>query len=511
MPPGIFAVYETDRCGPKGDNIQNSNIKINSVYNLLGQLLPSLVGLLSVPILIRHIGSDRFGIITVVWMVIGYFGLFDVGLGRALTQLVAEKLGGNEKEQIPAIFWTAMVILSAVSAVGSLSLFVTTPTLVTDILKITPAFRRETVISFHIVACGLPFVIVAGLLTGYLSAHQRFGIINLVRFPMAVYSFAAPLVVLPYTSNLVPIIAILVAGRIISFAIYFHFCLKISPELSRGMLFDRSLIAPLFRFGGWMTVSNLISPLMVYFDRIFISSALSVAAVAYYTTPFEFVTRLSLIPIAVISVLFPAFASSHTGDLSYSTALYNRALKYLLMLLFPLVLAIVTGAHQLMAIWIGESFAGNSYRILQFLAVGVFVNCLALVPCTFLQGIGKPEICAKFHLVEVILYAPILWWMVKEHGIIGASCAWSLRMLVDAALLFSAVRYSCRPNRLLPASLLAVMVFCLCSLLFIVPMHDTPVKYLASLTFFIIAELLVLLGLTSSDERKGLLRLRQET
>src|SRR5258705_13553401 len=64
----------------------------NAVWNLLGNGTPMIVAVVCIPILIRGLGKERFGVLTLVWAVIGYASLFDLGLGRALTQLVARKL-----------------------------------------------------------------------------------------------------------------------------------------------------------------------------------------------------------------------------------------------------------------------------------------------------------------------------------------------------------------------------------------------------------------------------------
>src|SRR5215472_7625436 len=68
----------------------------NSVWNLAGQILPLLVAVVSIPVLVRGLGTDRFGILLIAWAVIGYFGIFDFGISRALTQLVARRLGGGD-------------------------------------------------------------------------------------------------------------------------------------------------------------------------------------------------------------------------------------------------------------------------------------------------------------------------------------------------------------------------------------------------------------------------------
>jgi O-antigen/teichoic acid export membrane protein len=60
-------------------------------------------------------------------------------------------------------------------------------------------------------------------------------------------------------------------------------------------------------------------------------------------------------------------------------------------------------------------------------------------PATVLvQGAGRPDKVAKLHLIELPLYLPVLWYLTVQFGIEGAAVSWTLRVAIDAALLYSA-------------------------------------------------------------------------
>jgi len=285
-----------------------------------------------------------------------------------------------------------------------------------------------------------------------LTAYHRFGIITAIRIPMGVFTFAAPLMVLPFSNHMVPIISALLFGRVVSFVIHLLYCLKIEPDLRSKIVLNKAIIRPLFKFGGWMTVSNILGPFMVCFDRFLIGSIISLTAVAYYTTPYEFITKLWIIPGALMSVLFPAFASTYSENPAHSAELFHRAVKYQLLGIFPIVFIIVAYAYPGLALWLGINFAENSYRVLQFLAIGVFINCMAQVPFSFLQGTGKPDVTSKLHVAELVFYIPALWFLIKSFGITGAAIAWSVRVAIDTALLFYVTRRSFSPAPGIPAA-----------------------------------------------------------
>ena len=66
------------------------------------------------------------------------------------------------------------------------------------------------------------------------------------------------------------------------------------------------------------------------------------------------------------------------------------------------------------------------------------IKSLALIPFTLIQGLGRPDVTAKFHLLELPLYAGLLWFLVSRMGIAGAALAWTLRTTLDAILMFGA-------------------------------------------------------------------------
>ena len=66
------------------------------MLNLLGQVLPAAAALVTIPFLVRGLGTERFGILSIAWVVLGSSGIFDLGLGRATTKFVAGSLGRGE-------------------------------------------------------------------------------------------------------------------------------------------------------------------------------------------------------------------------------------------------------------------------------------------------------------------------------------------------------------------------------------------------------------------------------
>ena len=398
------------------------------------------VAVISIPILIRGLGKERFGVLTLVWALVGYASLFDLGLGRSLTQFVAKKLGAGEDREVPALVWTSLFLMLLLGIVGAAVVVLISPWLVHHALHIPAALQRETLQSFWLLGLSIPLVITTTGLRGLLEAHQRFALVNALRIPMGVFTFAGPVLVLPFSKSLFPMVATLFVGRTVVWAAHLLVCLRVLPALRRSVTWERAAVGPLLRFGGWMTVTNVVSPLMVTLDRFLIGTIVSMTAVAYYATPYEVVTKFLLLPGALMGVMFPAFTASFVQDRERTALLFSRSVKSLLLVSFPVMLCTIALAQDGLRLWLGADFAVHSFRVLQIIAVGVFVNSLAQVPFALLQGVGRPELTATLHLIELPLYLGLVWWLISTRGIEGAAIAWSARMAFDALFLFVLAR-----------------------------------------------------------------------
>jgi O-antigen/teichoic acid export membrane protein len=405
------------------------------VWNLLGTGSPLLVAFVSIPILIHGLGTDRFGVIALAWTLIGYAGLFDLGLGRALTKLVSEKLGSGREHEIPELFWTSQTMMMMLGVVGAAVFALCSHGLVYRVLKIPAALQSDALNSFYALAVSVPIVISTAGLRGFLEAQQAFGVINLIRVPMGIFTFAGPLLVLPFSNHIFPIIVVLVGGRVVGWMAHLFFCLRVTPGLANELAIRPHHIRPLFVLGGWMTVSNVVGPLMLYIDRFVIGALVSAAAVAYYATPFEVVTKLLMVSSAVSAVMFPAFSLSSARDRRRLGALYRSTTLYVLAILLPLVAVLIAIARPGLSLWLGVDFAMHSFRIAQFLLVGTLALAVAALPFALLQGLGRPDIPAKLNLVEFPFYAAALYWLIQIYGVTGAAVAWMLRSSIDAVLL----------------------------------------------------------------------------
>ena len=409
----------------------------NVGLNLVGWTLPALAALVAVPLLVRGLGDARFGVLTLAWTTIGYFSLFDLGIGRALTHAVSDRLGGERHDEVGPVVWTSMGLVVPVGILGAFALLFAAPWLAERMLRIPAELREETVTAFRVLAIAVPATAAAAALRGVLEATQRFGIINALRVPYGLLTFLGPLAVLPFTHSLVAAVTVLAAGRVVLVVAYAVACLRTVPNL-KSAGFHAPLIGPLLRYGGWMTVSNIISPLMNTFDRFAIGAALSVSLVTYYAAPHELVTKMWLYTAALWPVFFPALAAAGARSADHTAFMFDRAMRLTFAgLSLPAFLFVILG-REILALWLGPAFAAQSTAVIQILAVAILINSMGQGAYTLIQALGRPDLTGKFHMAELPAYAALLWFMLARFGIVGVAVAWAVRAIADALLLMLA-------------------------------------------------------------------------
>ncbi|MDD3182163.1 MAG: flippase [Alphaproteobacteria bacterium] len=407
----------------------------NIMWNFAGNVLPLVVGVLTFPLLLKGLGVERFGLLGIAWVLVGYFSLFDLGLSRAITHIVADRLGLGDLKSARGVASTALLMMWGFGLVAAVVVWALSPWLVDSVLSMPATLKAEASLSFRLLALSIPFVIHTAGLRGVLEAHHAFREASLIRTVLGIGTYLGPLAALPIGGSLVHVSVSLIFVRLVGWFIHKRAVGKIMP-LDKGLAaFDRTWLKPLFTFGGWMTITNIVGPLMVYLDRFLIGAILSVAAISYYIVPYEVVTRLWIVPAAISGVLFPVFSAHFRADSAKAAHYLQRGMLYVVILLFPVFAGLSYLAPELLGFWLGDKFAQESAHILCWLAAGALMGSIAQMNFALIQGGGRSDWTGKLHLVEAIPYWLFLFWMLDRFGVVGAAVAWFARTAIDALAL----------------------------------------------------------------------------
>ncbi|MBA2935952.1 flippase [Sphingomonas sp. CGMCC 1.13654] len=433
---------------------ERSKLIRNISSNLLGALIPIAVTLFTVPIYLSHIGASRYGVVLVAWSLLGYFGFMDLGISRATTNALSKMADGDGRGAKHRVFWSSFIINGCMGLIGGLILYVCGSYLFLHVMKVAPEVRGEIAGSIGYLAAMLPMALMLGVGVGTVEAHEKFVTLNIIQTTGMILGQVLPLAaVMHWGPSLEVIMPVMLVVRAFTFCSVMLYAIKVSG-VSLKPVVDIPLLKSLFAFGGWVTVTNVISPIMTDVDQFVIGSLRNVAVIPFYSVPMNIVQRSQILPTMLTRTLFPVFSRLNRDD---SRDIVSVTLCHLGTIVSLVYIAAIFLCGQFLNIWLGPEMMARGGPVFRLLAMGAWWNSLAFVLFSAIQGQGRPRAVATIHMSEVLPYVGLMLLLVHFYGVTGAAVAWMIRVTIDAMLL-AAVHKVDRPVLAALAPGLACMI-----------------------------------------------------
>jgi O-antigen/teichoic acid export membrane protein len=407
--------------------------------NLAGLIAPAVAAAVSLPILFRGLGPERLGVLTLAWAAVGAFTLLDFGLGRSLTREVARRRAREESETVPALVGSALLVLMLLGVVAASLIGVGAHQLASAV-DVAADLRPEVTQALVGVSVAIPFMTASSGLRGVLEAYGRFDLAALARVPLGIFTYLGPVLVLPFTDSVAVAVTTIVVARVATTLVLLMFVTWTIDAVPVAARLDPAPLRDVMVHGFWMMIASLAGVALAYVDRFVVGGTLPMTAVAYYATPQELVGKLTVVPIALSAVLYPALSRAGANAGAELSRLFVRGLTYTYLLLVPATAVGAGFAPELLTLWLGPEFAATSAPVVQWFSLAVLLQSLAIMPLNLLQAVGQAAVTARLQVVQLPLFVVGVWAGVRVAGIEGAAFVWAARMLLDLSLLLAVSR-----------------------------------------------------------------------
>lgn len=413
------------------------SLRRHTLWNLAGNALPLLAGVFFIPYCLKQLGYEAFGVLTLIWSLIGYFSLFDLGVGRALTYEISHLIKAGRSPAIPNVLYAGLALTVLTGVIGGLLVFLLAHPLAYSWLKIAPSWQSDAQLAFEIAGLGIVFTTLTSGLRGAQEALGNFGFANLNKIFLGTCMFGLPAFsIWMHGPHLWWIAIYLLLARAIVFLMSGVQLRKLLvAHVEWGTILG--LIKPLLSFGGWVSVSGVVGPLMIYGDRFFVGALVGSALLPIYAVPQEALQRLLMFPIAFTGALLPKIVGVDSAELQ---SRYRQSIGRMTWFMLPICLIAASLAYPALAWWISPDFAQSALPVALIISVGIWLNSIATIPYTFLHSVGSTKSTALIHLFELGIYFLLLYFLVTLLGLPGAALAWTLRVGLDLVLLKMAVK-----------------------------------------------------------------------
>lgn len=396
-------------------------------YNILGSVVPLLLTFVTIPLYIKLIGIERVGILSLAWLLLGYFGLFDLGLGKATAFRIAAQRDALPQARA-ATLWGALIVNSGMGVIGGLLLGVASHYYFAHFFSVDETLRAEILRAVPLLALSVPVATLTGVLSGALQGREKFLAVNLISAATTILFQLLPLgVALWRGPSLGGLLASALLSRLIGLLIMWRLCAR---EFTAGQVVktDRQTLAALLRYGGWVSLNGVIGPVLVIVDRFAIGNVLGATLLGYYHVPFQLAKQLAIIPGSLTNALFPKLTSVGTDE---ARQISRKALLTLIAAITAPVIVGIFAMEPFLTIWVGRAIAHPAAPVGEILLVGFWCNAMALVPFTQLQAAGRPRAVTFILMIQIPPYLIALYFAMIGYGIVGCALALAARFGVD--------------------------------------------------------------------------------
>lgn len=429
---GGSAIRPSDR-DTAGMSHSVRTVGVNTVYQIGAQLAPAVAAIAAIPVLLRHLGPEAYGIVTLFSTALIYFAMLDLGLGRATTRFVAQSLESGRAEDVSRYFWSSLVLLTGTGVVVSLCFLLAIPVLVSHFLKISPTYSHAAIKSFYLIAATIPLVTLTAALRGFLEAAGRFPFLSLVTACMGAGMYVVPMLAVIAGGGIISVAASYVVLRIGMAIAFVTGCWSTSNVPHLRLRLDLKAVRKMVFFGGWLALSNVIGTAMVYGDRFLLGSLVGMVAVTSYSMPLDVIGRLQTLVTSFCTVLFPLLSRlDGTGSARFQSV-YRGALAIVLSFVTPVAAAAILLSPVLMKFWLRERITPEAVFAAQVFLAGSIVQAMASISFTALHARGRSDLPAWVHMAEFPLYCGAFYWAATHYGVRGAALVWFGRVILDFA------------------------------------------------------------------------------
>ena len=438
--------------------MQSRGFRAHFIVNVGGQAATLLLMLVTVPLFVGQIGEARYGVLSIIWILLGTMGFLDLGLSRAATNALA-RIHPEQKTEREKVFLTALAINGLMGCLGGAVLVAGGIALFAHVISVPPQIAPEVGRAVPWVAGLLPLALMNGAGIGTLESRDRFLAANLLQLTgtlaIQIVPLLCALTISPRLEVVVPA-AVCARGGAVILVVVFAWWSERSGAWPR---LDLATAKALLRYGSWVSIGNTLSPLLTSMDQMVLGATLGVASVTYYAIPFSLVMKSQIFAAAASRTLFPRMsrvaeveakrlAEATVGALAYG---YGALCVGAIVMMRPFI-----------TIWMGPAFADVAAPLAQIMFLGAWFNGLSFIPFELVQAQGRPYLPALVFTLELAPFFGLLWYLTTMFGLTGTALAMAIRMTIDSLLFFFVSHHAGQAQlRLLPmaATLLATTLF----------------------------------------------------
>ena len=419
-----------------------SGLKLNLAANLTGSAWTMLVQVACVPLYIRFLGIEAYGLIGFYLILQAALQVLDLGVSPTMNREMARYSVQPEKgSEARDLVRTLEVGYWLIGIVAGIALVAASPWVATHWIKSSALPAHSVTQALALMGILAIFQWPVSFYQGGLMGLHKQVLFNVLRIVASTLSNGGAVLVLWLVSPTIQAFFLwMVVTNAVFVVLWTIFLWKSLPPASRAAQFDFGLVRGIWRFAAGLSGITVFALILTQVDKVISSKVFSLRVFGYYTLAGTFGSGLSIIIGSVFNAIYPRLtALAAGGEEEALKHLYHRCTQLMAVLILPPTAILALFSTEIFQLWTRNAeVAGNAGPIASILVLGTTLSGLIILPYTLQLAYGWTSITLRIAAFLTTLVVPAMWFMATRYGPIGMAIVWlglhSANLLLEVPL-----------------------------------------------------------------------------
>lgn len=403
-------------------------LKRNLIANYLGQGWVALMGLAFIPLYIKYLGIESYGLIGLFAVLQAWLVLLDMGMTPALGREMARFSGGSHSAQsIRDLLRSIEVVALGVAITIAAGIWAASGWLASDWLKAENLSTETVAQAFAVMGVVTALRFIEGIYRSSILGLQRQVMFNVVNSAMATLRGFGSVAILAWVSptieafflwqGVVSILTLLVLAWVTYLAL---------PKADKAGRFSLQALQGIGRFAGGMMGITFLSLLLMQVDKVILSKLLNLSEYGYYMLAATVAGALYMVSSPIAQAWFPRLSELHAlHDQHGLISTYHQGAQLVSVTMGSAAVVLIVFAEQIIHLWTQDAeLAHRTATLVSLLALGNLLNGLMWIPYQAQLAHGWTGLATRINIIAVLIIVPAILWVAPRYGAVGAAWVW---------------------------------------------------------------------------------------
>lgn len=383
-----------------------------------------------VPVYIKYMGAEAYGLVGFFAMLQAWFNLLDMGLSPTMSRESARFNGGA----ISALEYRRLAralegLFAGIALIGGVLLYLLAEPMAKHWLNVQALSIRETIDCLRLMAVIVALRWVCGFYRGVITGAERLVWLAWLNSVVATGRFVLVLPVLMFVSDSPLVFFVFqVAVALVELGLLAWAAYGMLPAMPEGQRipWQWSPIKPVLKFSLSIAFTSSVWMLVTQTDKLVLSKILPLADYGYFTVAVLLASGIMIVSGPISGALMPRMARLQAeGQHEALIVLYRKATQMVTVVAVPTALVLAFFASHVLWAWTGDAdLVSKAAPALTLYAIGYGFLAVGAFPYYLQYAKGDLKLHLIGNALFVVVLIPSVIWGAIQHGMTGAGWAW---------------------------------------------------------------------------------------